>query len=603
MESNIRSNQSISSQIGPFVASLIEVKKEYDRVMTEIAKMLPAMEEDISDNILEARELLNFICSQNTGGGDYGIIYEFGRFSNQLSKAIDIFNEVDVLDKEMFKEFMESMEVSSSSIRKMSEILSISENLKVFAINSIVHSQKIGNNGKGYQIISGEFIKLSGKIAERTANISGLGQELEKLIKVDLFQSITEHEKSSDNNISVMKKDSPERIKTAVEEVNRFYNIFQELLDKIETTRDPIAHIMMEIQKQDIIHQQLDHLLVSIEDILVIVNSHPEDLDSLDKRQEHVSILTLLHVMVVNTEKQMKRISGELIEMLTTLEGFFSELNSIVSGVKEDKDRQFPLTDKSMIEQIFLAPQELIASVQQNLNYIVGHKRDIISIYRQIVDKIHEEKDNAASFVPVIEAIKNLLLMARIEQARYALDISGLSGENSIGFSESSIATLLDAVSEIERTHGLVSSDLLRSREQLKLQEEKYCQIEEDLQNSASFLETSRKLFEDNFQLIIDLADTLFKELSQYKGVFNPLRKLNQEMQDKTEVCAHIRQQVDEKLEQIGGEIDLENCLFKDVILQKIVQKWTVMQERDTLKEEFSGLEIEDSSSSNITLF
>lgn len=610
MEKTIHSNKSISALLGPFVKSLAQVKQEYERVMMKIAGSLPPMEEEINDNILEARELLNFICSHNSAENNYGIIHEFGRFSEQLNEALEIFNEVDNLDKALFNEFKKSMEVSSATIHKMSEILSISENLKVFAINSIVHSQKVGNNGKGYQIISGEFIKLSGKIADRTVNISSLGKQLEKLIQQDLYESISSHETSSEKNISILSSDSQKRINNAIDTVHRFYGIFQGILGRIEEVNEPISRIMMEIQKQDIIHQQLDHLLSSIEDILVIVNSHPEDLDSLDNSQEHVSILTLLHVMVVNTEKQMKRINVELIDMLEHLEKLFAEMNQIIGAVKEEKDRQVNSSlvaskshGSSMIENIFHAPKEQIAKLKDNLNYVVGHKKDIIQIYTEIVHKIREERDNAASFIPVIEAIKNLLLMARIEQARYALDISGLNGENSIGFSGESIVTLLDAVSEIERTYKLVSSDLAHSREQFEIQEGKYRQIEEDLQNSAGFLDTSRSLFEDNYLLIIELVDELFRELGKYLGLFDPLRLLNQDMLEKTNICTHIRELVDEKLEQIGGEVDLENCLFRDVILQKIVQKWTVMQERETLKEEFAGLEIEESSGSNITLF
>jgi len=608
-------HNSIVSLLAPFTSSLVDVKNEFQRIMVDIATRLPLLEENLGDETLEAREVLNFICSHNQSGKAYGVKYEIEKFNKQIEDSKEILNNLDKIDMGLFKRFRESMNASSVIIHKMDDILSISENLKVFAINSIVHSHNIGDNGRGYQVISGEFIKLSRMIADYTSEITGLGLELDDLINKKLYQFIETHDQYVEKNRSFMAEESSELISVLLERVEIFYNTINGFLDDTTLIQQPIGKIMMEMQKQDIIHQQLDHLLESINDISQTINSFSGEMNNKGKtdeenKKEQVSLLTLLHVLVVNTEHQLDRINEDIINLVSNLEVSFTDINNKINTLQKEKEayRKHVLgthseKQDSALEQMFQSSRVFVDKLQNNLSSIIIEKKDILSVYGDIADRILKEKQKAGKFLPVIDSITNLLTLAKIEQGRYQLNIGDLNDASDIGFSKDSMNSLQEIVSEIEHSYGLVKEDLNVSKSQVKSHEEQYEVIRKDLQQTLNFLSSIEDMFYSNFVNILDITKELFSSLEQYLDLFQSLRRLNQTMLEKVKISKEIHSIIDERLDAIGGKIDLEQCIFKDIILQKIVDKCTVMQERDSLKERFGELEIEDSSVNNITLF
>ena len=89
----------ISGQIQSFASSLNNYTKEYESILTDISKKLPAIEKQIDNNVLEARELLNFIFSSNTSETSYGVKHELNQFHKQLESALKILTESEKIDK------------------------------------------------------------------------------------------------------------------------------------------------------------------------------------------------------------------------------------------------------------------------------------------------------------------------------------------------------------------------------------------------------------------------------------------------------------------------------------------------------------------------
>ena len=607
----------VSKQLKSFATSLNTYTNEYENILIDISKNLPAIEKQIDNNVLEARELLNFIFSNNSGETSFGVKHELNKFHKQLKSALKSLTDSEEIDNVIFSELKKTIEISNSTIFKIKDIYNISEDLKVFAINSIVSSQKEGTRGKGYQIISGQFILQSENIAKGTDKINVLGTQLDSEIKLFL-ELIQEHEKFNHQHIKSVTNSSQKLMKISDSSVENFSVILNDLLNRIEFVKEPTYNIMVELQKQDIIQQQLIHLKEAMDDILHIINnkselleSNPGDSNNESARKEYKNILTLLKFLMITTEKQMFRINKDLISMIDKLELEFSSIHNAILDVNNDKKMisQLVLPGKdadreaSIIHLIFLAPENTITDILTNLEISQKQKRKLIKSFTAIYEFILSEKNMTKEFAPIIESINNLLLLARIEQARNNLKFAELSGNQNNMFSNDAFSQLSEIINGMEESHIKVKENLDRFIEAYDTQNTNYSLMEEDLGDSLSILKRTENLFTDNYQSVMDITDILYNEITQYSGLFEKLRSLHEDMNNKITICTDILNFVDEELNKLGGAVSLNENQFKDTIIQNIVEKLTVEEERITLQNEFSELDIEESTGSNITLF
>lgn len=614
---NLKKTTAISEELKKFADSISCFSGEYDRVFIELSKTLPAIERRIEENVFEARSLLNFVFAGERGDDSYGVKHEISQFHQQLDIALTMLRETDAMDKRIFSELSESIEISNAAVMKMKDIFNISENLKVFALNSIIHSQKAGDRGKGYQVISGEFIKLSEQITKGTETIQDIGQKADSLISI-LLQLIKEYQYHSRHHIEAVAVDSKRLKHNSNNSVENFSAILNDLLNRIDSVKAPTCEIMVELQKQDIIQQQLQHIMESMDDILVIIDRYSDQFgsgsaDGEDEARwkELISLYTLIDFLVVSTEKQMTRINEELIKMMDVLEELFFRMQSAITDINQDRNHFSEIVlpeeaskkEATVVHLLFQAPEKMIVKIVENLRNNLEKKRNIINKFSLIEDKINSEQHKAQDFLPLIEAINNLLLLSRIEQARYNLVLSAQSSNHVSDFTPESFSELTSIIDEMEESHHLISRNLERSISGFDSQRIKYDEMEMQLNDSISILKKTEYLFVENFQTIMKITADLFGEIQQYIDLLATLRSLNKELNRKIGICMDVHLDVQDQLERLGGAAKIEDCLFKDVILQKVVQKCTVQQERETLNKEFAEIDIEVSAGSSITLF
>ena len=614
----------INSKLRPFVDSLQKFVHRYEDIMTGISGTLPEIEKQIDDNLLEARELLHFLFSNKEEAEDYGVKKEIVQFHRQLDSILSTLRDMNGKDKEILSNLKDSIEVSNNTVDEMTEIYDISENLKVYAINSIVNSQKAGDSGRGYQIISNEFIRLSEQIASGTKKISGISLKVQDEIR-EFLEAVERMESFSSEHIKNISTNSGNILKKANESINNFTIILEDFLDRIEQAKSPTYRIMIELQKQDIIHQQLVHLLENINDILVILDNRGQKLElpvddlSENEKNENRSLFTLIVFLLDNTEHQINRISTEFLEMIEHLESSFSEINSSITDINSDKSEFSNLvglhengcreklsgefTSTSVVGHIFDSPCILIRDMNRNLNDLKQQKLNILSLFYNLEIKIEKKKDNAKAFIPLIESIKNLLLMSRIEQARYGLDFSIAGSGVEVGFFHDSFEDLTEIISDIENAHSLLIDNFTKTKDSFLNQDEQYLRMEEESGESINVIQKTKEIFIEHFETVMEITNHLVSEISHYTGFLDELRKMNDAVVLNIKTCSEIKVSIAERLESLGGELPLDECHFRDVIYQQIVQKCTVAQERDTISKNFGVFEIEQSDSNNITLF
>ncbi len=594
---------------------------EYEKSIVEISQSLPYIEQEIDKNLKEAKYFLNFISSENDVTGEArGVKAELEEFYRQLQISLKNFIETDRLDKEIFEDLKESIESSSSSLRRIDAITDISDNLKVFAINSILYSMKAGSDGRGYQVISGEFIRLSEEIAGGTAEIRHVSDEADGEIK-SFIEMVSQYEEYVVGQISNVTESSDALIKQTNKSVSNFSLLLDDLLQRIGSVKEPTSRIMVGLQTQDIIQQQLQHITEAMEDILMVVERTAlDEADFLPSGGEPGrgsfearSLYTVLKHLLTVVEKQLVRLNNEILTMIEGLQNEFDQMSEAINDINQDRLHILQLVDNnsggslekdSIVKLVFKTPVEMISRIIDGFDKSMKMKEDLLRLFRDIKGEVDRVKQIAEKFLPRVDSIRNMLVLAKIEQARYGLNVSSLNDRKSSGtLSQDSFLELSEIVNDVFLSQNLVQDKLFQSEAALREERLKHEEIQEGMTRSLKIIENTEEVFVRNYEEVISITIELFDYLGKHISLFKNVKDLVNQIDGKMHVCSDIRIGVEAELEEMGGPVPLEECLFKDLIIQKIVQKCTVESERTTLANEISELEIEGSSGNSITLF
>ncbi|MBN2652982.1 MAG: hypothetical protein JXR63_11415 [Spirochaetales bacterium] len=600
----------IFSQLKDFATTVSGYIDNTDSVFFDISKFLPKIEKKIDDNLIEAKELIDFIFSTDTENKKFGVTHEIAEFHRELEDAVSRIRISEGSSMSLMGELNSSINNISKLIDDLTEILDFSENLKVFAINSITNSQKIGVRGSGYKIISDQFIKISEKISNWTEKIS-LEASYIKSLTSEVSARIEEHRGSSTAHFDEVSTNSADILKKTEKSVHNFSIILNDILARVNTIKDPTYNIMIKIQRQDIIKQQLVHVTEIIENILVVIKHYSEDLGLQQSDDEKLlNIYSLIDFLVNSTERQMRRIAEDLDHMLDELDAEFYKMKNSMEDIDEDKenfsDMIFAKEGEAcapIIKLLFESPRSFISAFSSDYRELINQKSQILIDYSSIENKIRAEKNIASDFPSIATELTNMLMLSKIEQARYKLNISDKDEFMSEEFANVTLKGLLDIIEEIDASHVDIQKSLKDAQSAFEAHKAECLEIEDHLRKSISILDRSEQLFSDNFKTVMDLTSELEDQIDDYIKMFNTLREMNQEINQNINVCSDLHLKILDKAEKLGGLLDISECHFKDVIFSEIIHRYTVEAERATIAEHNLSLDIESSSDDSITLF
>lgn len=604
-----------TDELQNFISDLKTYTNEFSGVLTGISRKLPEMESQIDVNILEAKGFLNSMFSSEDENR-YGIRKEIDVFAEELNLALEKLKETEKSDREMFADLKGTISLSDSTVRRIDDIYNISENLKVFAINSIVHSQKEGERGKGYRIISGQFIALSGEIAKGMEVINRIGRKISDSIK-RFDNRIEEYEQLKKDHIDSVSGESDKLLEISGKSIENFTLILRDILSRMEGIKKPTYNIMVQMQKQDIIQQQMDHLTAILSDLVNMayqfrkeLNYSREELTDPQKRDDFRNINTLLVFMLKTTDKQMNRINGELLKMIDRLEIEFEKIEKWIGDIDSDRQMINDLVyndenrsrEAPIIDLIFQTPRNTIENLLENLEKGETRKQEILAVFREIHDLVQSERGIAGGFIPIIESVNNLLLLAKIEQARNSLNItSDISGSDS--FSSGTFSDLEGLIEDMDLSAVSIMEKLETVTKAYLNQKNEYVELERRLNRSSEIMNNSKTLFSGNFESVMQITDSLSREIHGYSRQFGKLRDFHDKMVKETALCSRLLDEIEERLAPFGGSLQIEQCKFRDTAIQKIIQELTVEDERTAIADEYSELDIEKTTGTSITLF
>ena len=597
---HIQSTANLSYKLKKFASELNEYTGSCDNIISSISSKLPVLEGQVDDNILEVRELLKFLFTSDDQTISYGVKHELNQFQDYINEFLVILQDTNTIDNEIFENLKKTVGVSNSTINKIHDISEISENLRVFAINSIVFSQREGDAGRGYQIIANEFIRLSEEISSSTYRINEKGQQMQVQTK-EFLRLIEEYEEFISSHISRVSGESRTLLQKSTLSAENFSKLMNDLLSRLDDIKKPTSRIMVDVQLQDIIQQQFTGLTRTLDDALTIVNRIKDH----NNPESTVQVYSLLDYIFSNTNSQLRKVNNQMLDLIHQLESHFINIQNILKDFQNDKEEINSLvipengdtSRGSIVFEIFSSPDKAIENILHDLKHGQTLKQEVISHFSRIFSLVNDEKNMAMTFSPIIESVNNLLLLGKIEQARHGL---ALSGNDISVFSQIKTSELSGIIEDVNESHSMIEESLEKINLAFTYQKSKYRGIEDRLRESRQILQKTETIFRDNYFTVINVSDMLMKEIHSFVKLFDELKRLHSKMAKSIEISDELAHGVNNILNEHGGAISIDECRFDDSFIQEVYERYKNDLSRNS-QEENAGTTNEDSD--GIVLF
>lgn len=597
-----------SSSINLFINNSAEL-------FTNISKIFPEIENNIDNEIIEAQAVIDFFFQNEESSDSFGIFEKIKTFQGIIHRAVDKIDAITAQDNSFFESVSKAIDDVKNVINNMEEIRNVSEELKVYAINSITFANRAGESGKGYHILAKEYIQISDKLSKK---VDEVGYSSDRVLSTfGEFDSGIKvlHDFYIESFSEVAKNFTLSSLKLE-EGFKNLCIILQNIIDRVKRSKDPIALIMVDMQRQDIIQQQLLHVDESIKETLETIKYHQKLIDRVSlgnltqaEKVELEDVYKLIHTICNLNIGQLERIQKDINLFNTKTASIFKKMEDGLKDIDDDKSIILDFFigkdgKHSTINTLFDKPEMIIQDMFVNQEKYIIQKEGIIDIAQTLDGQTSSFTKSFTSIVSSTELISQMQLLTQIEINRNALDkkVAGTKA-SSLSVSEDFQMEVPEIIERFNKSLGQVITYVNDFISEYDSQKPLLNDILNELSGAKEIIQGSKNIVRDYLGNMLELTDDLKTQVNLSIGLFNDLANLENEVFKKVDVLLSIIKKIEDDVKVLNGDIDFKVWKIKDEDMRRLVDKYTVASERDTAMDIFDDLTIEDSRSSNITLF
>lgn len=312
----------------------------------------------------------------------------------------------------------------SDAVDILSGFKRLMKRLRIFSISTRIESERLGDAGAGFHVISQLIDDLADDIRDKFDAIRNSSGQLSSIIAQTMKQivALDQKRKAESGNLA-------EEIDSNIAFLTRKYQqAGSELLSLSELSggiTKSMSDIVASLQFHDITRQQLEHILAALEDCTVLADTIFESDDYLNDTDNHRKAGEMYHlIMIQNAQVQNSR--DELLRAVETISSGLSQirentisevrrLGSLTGGAesRNQGNQLNRLTDSflkipEMLSKVNVITSELKLSVQSVLPLV-----NELLLFSEHIDKISAE-------------IKLIALNASVKAARAGIEGRGL---------------------------------------------------------------------------------------------------------------------------------------------------------------------------------
>lgn len=574
---------------------------------------LPVMEEEIKSNMRESQILLEYlIFKEQEGLSDIKqsvTVDALNRIQQEFEEVAQSFlNEelIEVLLKTFLDKSGEDEQSFSEMGRLVGEVSDTLADLRDLALNSIIFSIRVGDEGAGFRILAERINQISSSLGDEFSHMNRAMKELDEWNQ-DFQQKLVdfiEYEKNLKTKYQDKFNEEFLKIKKVLKTtcgllINHHNNV--------ETVIRQVPEAMVLVQNQDIIRQNIENLIKCLKIVL-----QKKELLYEDNRDEVLNYIVfakkvgeLAPLLLSNIENgveesllALEEVLKQIYDQVGNLELDTQYLGAFLAGTDEEVTFDF-----NVLKDVFTTVMGQVV----DLLYIRRHletKSDFLLEVREVFDRLMEKVEgDFAAIDREIKTLKKMKVLIKIELSRIAYGNNN-SMQNIVGAVEQVVSTVYNnqLVFNKLKNHFLKNmNDFNKALEETQVK----------LEGSAEALEASKRRLVKAKDLVSGAVEASVKETGI---VFSELKKpyINIQVQEQVDaIISGVRHYLQYYEDFIRGK---EKALFeyygvekweeKEEDLNALLEQFTCFVERKSataLFDEYNGAV--DDHSSEIVLF
>ncbi len=601
--------------------------KEVSKVYSSIGEKFPALENEIQKENDNAMNIINYFLSEKKDDSD--------NFSVLLKKNQDEFfdtlkhmqNFID-LDKGLAESIASGVLKVDNVVGSIEQIKRLADQIKIYSLNAVVTSSKYGVKGRAFGEISKNIIKLSDDSNQEAEHMSRVGKEL--FNKFEFFQKQIEtiNHRQEQGFISVG-HDISGAFGNVLEAFNDFSKILSDVIERVDGTKFKIFDVMTSLQREDIIRQQTEHIIESIEMLVQEDSDLIEALTTLDTEEgriEHVrqeiehkvlNILTFSDVVfsliMHNFDDIAKEIASvndfikqTLIDMKTQIQDIASDKDVIVEHfIGDDSGKHFNVSD-----YIFNQYTSCMRDYIESINKLLQEKDNVAEKNNDIDDIIDSLEGMFNQTRGIANTFNSINFLAKIELEKNE-DVFENSQTFSVKNVEAIATNITRTVEQCLEEFEVIKVDLFSSLDNFKNNMKDQKDVYSTMQTSVDYVEKrlidSKDTINENIKVLdhysVDLTVLIDRTISD----MDFLSTLVSEINTIADIYRHIVERMKARKEAAYMKFGVDTWKLEDEKFLKIINSYTIEKERaiadSVLSESGNSMDIDVGFTDNDVIF
>lgn len=574
--------------------------KEVSNVYGSIGVKFPALEDEIQKENDNAMKIINYFLSEKKDGLDnFAVLLKKNQdeFFNTLK---NMQNFID-LDKGLASSIAGGVAKVDNVVDSIEQIKKLADQIKIYSLNAVVTSSKYGVKGRAFGEISKNIIKLSDSSNQEAQQMSTVGREL--FNKFEYFQKQIEViNKQQEEGFISIGNDIAGAFGNVLDAFDDFSKILSNIIERVDGTKFKIFDVMTSLQREDIIRQQTEHIIESIEMLvredaeliqtLKILDTEKaqsgEVRDEIDRKV--LEILTfsdvVLSLIMHNFDDIGKEIASvndfirqTLMGMKAQIEDIASDKDAIVEHfIGDDTGKHFNVSDY-IFNAYTSCMRDYIASISKLLNEkdnLADRNADIDDIIDSLEAMFNQTRGIANTFNSI-----NFLAKIELEKNEDVFENSqSFSVKNVEAIATDITYTVEKCLTEFENIKIDLFSSLDNFKNNMKDQKDVYATMQTSVDFVEKRLVDSKDSINENIKVLdhysVDLVNLIDKTISD----MDFLGTLVSEINTIADIYRHIVERMKMRKDTAYARAGVDSWKLEDEKFLKIINSYTIEKER-----------------------
>lgn len=531
-----------------YIVNLENFNTNMEDVYSRIASMLPVLETQVSDETGEAQNMLDFMIKGVGGTGVIEAIKEIETGLLENSGVLDEYNKKYSTISHNVMGRLESFSKVSSTIAKMR---GISNEIKLFSINSVIVSSRAGQTGLGFKSISHFIIELSEEINKTAQELGVYATQVLKSYDVIKKRFVYLFEEIYKNQLQEANKKITLNLTQGIDSIKEVYRILEDLIMRIQQPLKFIPEVMIELQKQDIAKQSIEHTVSVFKQVLTeSKNSERKEIEQGDIfftayllyiMDKIGGDLDRTHEMINNTNESVKKVFQKIYDNFMDIEQDQKEISGYFLDFSHSEKSQ------GFLKIIFDELRAAFVSYQKSLKEETRAKADLLDAFDALEKNYNTGAEHFKVFDKYYSKMNNINILAQIEMNKKTF-----AGHDSQAI-RVKFYSMLDYLRDFkEEMNENIQKNFLALLEELK-------NFSEQQKDQEQFINANILLLDKNILEVRSLYEMIEESLSSVIDASKKVVDLVHESREKLVVL----DQMAEEIVSLKSQIDNTMASFK----------------------------------------